>query len=76
MNKESLTNLLNQLKNGQIEVNEAIDKLNILPFQDLGFAKIDHHRSLRTGYSEVIFCQGKTHEQVEKIYMSLSNLEY
>ena len=39
MNKESLTNLLNQLKNGQIEVNEAIDKLNILPFQDLGFAK-------------------------------------
>ena len=73
MNKESLTNLLNQLKNGQIEVNEAIDKLNILPFQDLGFAKIDHHRSLRTGYSEVIFCQGKTDEQVEKIYMSLSN---
>ena len=73
MNKESLTNLLNQLKNGQIEVDEAIDKLNILPFQDLGFAKIDHHRSLRTGYSEVIFCQGKTDEQVEKIYMSLSN---
>ena len=73
MNKESLNNLLNQLKNGQIEVNEAIDKLNILPFQDLGFAKIDHHRSLRTGYSEVIFCQGKTDEQVEKIYMSLSN---
>jgi len=73
MNKESLANLLNQLKNGQIDVNEAIDKLNILPFQDLGFAKIDHHRSLRTGYSEVIFCQGKTDEQVEKIYMSLSN---
>ena len=73
MNKESLTKLLNQLKNGQIEVDEAIDKLNILPFQDLGFAKIDHHRSLRTGYSEVIFCQGKTDEQVEKIYMSLSN---
>ena len=73
MNKESLANLLNQLKNGQIEVNEAIDKLNILPFQDLGFAKIDHHRSLRTGYSEVIFCQGKTDDQVEKIYMSLSN---
>ena len=73
MNKESLTNLLNQLKNGKIQVNEAIDKLNILPFQDLGFAKIDHHRSLRTGYSEVIFCQGKTDEQVEKIYISLSN---
>lgn len=73
MKKESLTKLLNQLKNGQIEVDEAIDKLNILPFQDLGFAKIDHHRSLRTGYSEVIFCQGKTDEQVEKIYMSLSN---
>ena len=73
MNKESLANLLNQLKNGQIDVNEAIDKLNILPFQDIGFAKIDHHRSLRTGYSEVIFCQGKTNEQVEKIYMSLSN---
>ena len=73
MNKESLANLLNQLKNGQIDVNEAIDKLNILPFQDLGFAKIDHHRSLRTGYSEVIFCQGKTDEQVEKIYLSLSN---
>ena len=73
MNKESLANLLNQLKNGQIEVDEVIDKLNILPFQDLGFAKIDHHRSLRTGYSEVIFCQGKTDEQVEKFYMSLSN---
>ena len=73
MNKERLAILLNQLKNGEIEVNEVIDKLNILPFQDLGFAKIDHHRSLRTGYSEVIFCQGKTDEQVEKIYMSLSN---
>ena len=72
MNKERLAILLNQLKNGEIEVSEAIDKLNILPFQDLGFAKIDHHRSLRTGYSEVIFCQGKTDEQVEEIYMSLS----
>ena len=39
----------------------------------MALQKIDHHRSLRTGYSEVIFCQGKTDEQVEKIYMSLSN---
>ena len=41
------------------------------PFEDLGFAKVDHHRALRTGYPEVVFCQGKTPEQVERIYKSL-----
>lgn len=67
MNVEKLTTLLEQIKNGEIEVNQALQSLRSLPFEDLGFSKVDHHRQLRTGYPEVIFCEGKTAYQIAKI---------
>lgn len=67
MNIKKLTELLEDVKSGKTEVPGAIEQLRKLPFEDIGFAKIDHHRSLRQGFPEVIFCQGKTVEQVAKI---------
>ncbi len=60
--------LLNAVKDGTISIEEAEMELKQLPYEDLGFAKLDHHRSLRSGFPEVIFCQGKTCEQVKKIF--------
>ena len=71
MEIEKLTQLLNQFKSGETDLAQTLETLKQLPFEDIGFAKIDHHRTLRTGYPEVVFCQGKTHEQVEKIFQSL-----
>jgi NCAIR mutase (PurE)-related protein len=71
MEIDKLTQMLNSFKAGETDLEQALSILKQLPFEDLGFAKIDHHRALRTGYPEVVFCQGKTHEQVEKIYQSL-----
>ena len=71
MEVNKLETLLLRFKNGETDLAQTLDTLKHLPFEDMGFAKVDHHRALRTGYPEVIFCQGKTHEQVEKIYQSL-----
>ncbi len=65
---EDIQNLLQGVKDGTSSVVEAMAKLRDLPFEDIGFAKIDHHRELRTGYPEVIFCAGKTSTQVVKIF--------
>lgn len=67
MNKEDIKHLLKLVKNNEIEVDEALGKLEDLPFKDLDFALIDNHRELRVGYPEVIYCQGKTVEQVRDI---------
>jgi hypothetical protein len=67
MDKQQLTKILNQVKSGKLSVNKAICRLKHFPYQDLGFAKIDTHRSLRRGFHEVIFCEGKTIEQIKKI---------
>ncbi len=67
MEVEKLRTLLEQVKSGEIEVVDALQSLRTLPFEDLGFSKIDHHRQLRTGFPEVIFCDGKTDTQVAKI---------
>ena len=71
MEIDKLEKLLNRFKNGETDLVQTLEMLKHLPFEDMGFAKVDHHRALRTGYPEVVFCQGKTHEQVEKIYLSL-----
>ena len=73
MNIKTLEQLLDKFKNNKICKDDVINKLKKLPFEDLDFAKIDHHRSLRTGYPEVIFCQGKTNEHIKEIYLSLAN---
>jgi NCAIR mutase (PurE)-related protein len=67
MEEVRLRALLEQLAEGRITVEQAVDRLKILPFEDLGFAKVDHHRSLRRGFPEVIFCEGKTAEQIVEI---------
>ena len=71
MEIDKLEALLTQFKNGDTDMAATLASLKDLPFEDMGFAKVDHHRALRTGYPEVVFCQGKTHEQVEKIFQSL-----
>ncbi len=64
MDNDTLKNILINLREGRISVEEAQEKLKHLPFQDLGFACIDHHRGIRRGVSEVIFGQGKDHGQI------------
>lgn len=67
MENEVLFNLLLSLSNNKISVEKAYNQLEDITFKDIGFAKVDHHRSLRTGYPEVIFCQNKTAKQVISI---------
>jgi len=55
-----------------VEIDEAMEKLRHLPFEDLGFARVDHHRQLRRGFPEVIYCPGKTTEQIIRIFASLA----
>ncbi len=75
MDKTSLERLLQQVKDGELEVGDAMDRLKSLPYEDLGFAKLDTHRDLRRGFPEVIFCQGKTTEQIVGVFDSLSKNE-
>jgi NCAIR mutase (PurE)-related protein len=67
LNREHIRKMLLGVRNGTVEVNEALTRLLDLPYEDLGYAKIDHHRALRQGFPEVIFAQGKTPEQVEGV---------
>ena len=67
MDTNTLRQLLENVANGKITTEDATNKLKDLPFENLGFAHVDHHRALRTGYPEVIFCQGKSKEQVYEI---------
>jgi len=67
MNAKALQQLLEDVASGHTGIETAMQRLRSLPFEDLGFARIDHHRSLRQGYPETIFCQGKTTEQTLRI---------
>lgn len=67
MNSEEIKKLLEEVKNGNVSVDEGVNKLSDLPFKDLGYALIDNHREIRVGYPEVIYCAGKTVEQVKGI---------
>jgi hypothetical protein len=72
MRRETLLELLRRLEAGKIAPEEAADRLASLPFEDLGFAKVDHHRSLRSGMPEVILAAGKTPSQVAKVFTKLA----
>lgn len=67
-----VSKLLTDFKTGNLTLDEAVDKLKILPYEELEFAKLDHHRLLRQGFAEVVFCQGKTVEQVLAIVNKLA----
>jgi pyridinium-3,5-biscarboxylic acid mononucleotide synthase len=75
MDEKDLVKLLQDVKNGNLSIEEGTEQLKDLPFKELGFAKIDNHREMRVGYPEVIYCQGKTVEQVKKIveFMNTKN---
>ena len=64
--------VLQDYKNGKIELSEVLEKIKTLPYEDLGFAKIDTHRALRKGFPETVFCKGKTTYQILKILDSMS----
>jgi NCAIR mutase (PurE)-related protein len=67
MDELDIRNFVEALRQGKISPEKAIERLRKLPYEDLGFAKIDHHRSLRQGYPEVVFARGKTPKQVAEI---------
>jgi hypothetical protein len=67
MNAEHIKSILELVRSGKTTVNEAFEQLKTFPFEDLGHSKVDHHRLVRSGYPEVIYCQGKTKDQVADI---------
>jgi len=72
MQAELLRGLLNEVRAGSTTVEAAIEQLRDLPFENLGHARLDHHRALRTGFPEVVFCEGKSIEQIVEILQRLS----
>jgi len=75
MTNDNIKKLLDQLSNGEMTQEEVLAKLSDLPFKDLGHSKIDNHRELRTGYPEVVFCEGKTPAQVSQIMEYMAGRE-
>ncbi len=71
MDSQTLMDLLKEVQAGRINPTTAVDRLKNLPFEDLGYARIDHHRSLRTGTPEVIYCEGKQLEQIQGIIQQM-----
>jgi len=71
MNPEGLERLLRDVRQGQVPVEQALERLRSLPYEDLGFASLDHHRSLRQGFPEVVLCEGKSTAQVVAIARAL-----
>ncbi|HDN67795.1 MAG TPA: 1-(5-phosphoribosyl)-5-amino-4-imidazole-carboxylate carboxylase, partial [Firmicutes bacterium] len=72
MDAERIKQLLEAVKSGRTGVEEAMEQLKSLPYQDLGFVKVDTHRSLRKGFPEVVFCPGKSPEQIKEILLNLT----
>lgn len=68
----NITELLLKVKNNEIDVDEAEKLLKKLPYEDMGFAKIDHHRKLRQGHAEVVYCEGKKKEYLAEIFKALT----
>jgi pyridinium-3,5-biscarboxylic acid mononucleotide synthase len=78
MNREVIKKLLEEVQAGRVGVDEAADKMSSMPYEDIAFARVDHHRDLRLGFPEVILGEGKTLEQItliaERILANSSNL--
>src|SRR5258708_17324464 len=72
MDAKALRKLLEEVRGGTLTPDDAVSRLRHFSFEDLGFAKVDHHRKLRTGMPEVIFSRGKTPQQVAGIFRKLA----
>lgn len=75
MNEESLKSILSQVQDGSVNIDDALTRLKNFEYKDLGFAKIDNHRTIRTGYPEVIFGQGKTDKHIAEIVSYMNTQE-
>jgi NCAIR mutase (PurE)-related protein len=75
MNITEIEKLLKDVKSGKATVDEAMDFLKDFPYTDLGFAKIDNHREIRTGYPEIVYCAGKSVDQVKEIFRVMAEKE-
>jgi pyridinium-3,5-biscarboxylic acid mononucleotide synthase len=73
MDRDKIRDLLEKVRSGETGVADAMQSLKMLPFEDLGFARTDNHRALRTGYPEVVYCMGKTIGQICTIVERLSS---
>lgn len=67
MDKKKVVDVLERIKRQEIDVDQAADLLSTIHYEDIGFAKVDHNRKQRTGYPEVIYCDGKTEHQIARI---------
>ena len=72
MNAKTLASLLESIRDGKVSVDDGLNQLRRLPFEDMGLASVDHHRAIRCGFPEVIFCPGKTTEQICEIFQKLA----
>lgn len=75
MTRNEIEKLLKEIKSGTKSVEEALEVLQNFPYTELGYARIDHHREMRTGYPEIVYCAGKTIEQVIGIFKVMSDRE-
>ena len=71
MNETFIKGILEKVENGELDAGEALGLLKELPYKEMGFANVDHHRALRTGFPEVISCWGKTSDQIRDIFLEL-----
>jgi NCAIR mutase (PurE)-related protein len=74
--EERIRDILEEFKSGRLTAEAALARLRVLPFEDLGFANVDHHRSLRQGFPEVIFGEGKTSDQVAHIIQAMDKHDH
>lgn len=72
MNEEELLHIVRSFREGRISEEQVVAKIKNLPYEEMDFAKVDHHRALRQGFPEVVFCEGKTIEQAVEIICRLS----
>lgn len=75
MYEKKIKDIMNQVKEGSLSIESGVKSLKDLPFEDLGYANIDHHREIRTGYPEVIYCEGKAVEHIVGIVKAMLNKE-
>lgn len=75
MKQEEITQLLQSVQEGRVTVEAASEKLRDFPYADLGFAKLDFHREIRTGYPEIVYCAGKTTRQIRLIFEKMQEKE-
>jgi len=73
MDRQTVQKLLESLMIGSITMDKALETIASLPYEDIGYARLDHHRHMRTGFSEVVFCQGKTIDQITGIFSKLAS---